>query len=339
MTRSTVVLPSIQSAYDWVDACAENLCISKGLASLILSSLCGYATWYEMAADVGNEPPTPTDESLSDQDRTERLTRFVEILTGQFGFDATAAVLFVSNMSPTSGDECTGECFPFSVFFHFAWDEDLEEEDDEDFILPEVFNDFADAMRLSSASLPHVWYNTLATLNWPVVDETFIERPGIGVPAFMVDDPKHGMIPVYVSSIVRSPADDTDGAAIATMAATKEAIVRSQGPRGYGLLFWKSPQTNNIAGEDYCYVGMLYSGAADQWDDMFLKFSCTSAAELIALHEATSPDFEPSLADKNQQLFWAITFALYEIESNHSSIEAIELRSPTGWMTAIMQRH
>lgn len=317
MSLPNIVLGTIEDAYEWVKVCSESLWVSKGIASLILTHLCGYETWYEMAADIGTVPPTAIDEAISDEALAERHERYVAILVDSFEFDIEAAVMFVSSFSPSSSVPVEQVLLPFTAAVHFEWDADEEDVFADDLLaqlaevagqsLPEEFDAFADALRLSGEINPHVWYNTLATLGWPVVDETFNESPDIGVPAFMVDDPKHGMTPIYVSSVVRSPADDADGAAIATMAATKEAIVRSQGQRGYGLLFWKYPQTNNVNGVDYCYVGMLYSGMADQWEDMFLRFDCTSAAELIALHEASSPDFSPALGDKDQQLFWGIT--------------------------------
>jgi hypothetical protein len=350
MNLPNIVLGTIEDAYAWVRVCSESLWVSKGIASLILTHLCGYETWYEMAADIGTQPPTPIDEAISDDALAERHERYVAILVDSFEFDIEAAVMFVSSLSPSSSVPVERVFLPFTAAVHFEWDEDEDEDEGiaEDLLahladaarqsFPEELDAFANALRLSGEINPHVWYNTLATLGWPVVDETFNESPDIGVPAFMVDDPKHGMTPIYVSSVVRSPADDADGAAIATMAATKAAIVRSQGLRGYGLLFWKYPQTNNVNGVDYCYVGMLYSGKADQWEDMFLKFGCTSAAELIALHEASSPDFSPALVDKDRQLFWGITLNLHEIESHETDIEVIEMRSPSNWMMAMMSR-
>ena len=325
------IIESPERANEWVDACVRSLNCPPAEAAAILAGICGFPSWDVMIHMIRSMPPSRYDEELNPKKLKIRHQIYIDVLTIDFAFDPHFGRYLIQHLSPSSKKQFR----PFSIDttnMHGPRDPDvlnlqdllhMSEQDEESLagtlklLLGEEcpdgvsLSDIEDIVRSMKPVHPWVWFNIFTSLGWDIPEDTYKDEPERYQPAFLINDPKYGMVPVYLSPICRTPYDHNDTAANTAMRESLSHFTsvsqRSQG--GFGksaLLLWGFPLAKQINGEDYCHLGMVLRDG--EWKEILWNEHVTSFSKLFEINATVGKidDGHPELVDKDRRFFSAI---------------------------------
>lgn len=260
------------------------------------SNLCGYRTWDLLMKAVNSTPPSECDENLSAEIVETRKAYYVQTLIGVFGMNPDFAEYVIDHANPSS----TAVPKRFSI----KRDEVYEPEGDSRLNLKEMFRaaglgserdinrvmnefaetvlgddmpeggfeNFAERLRISRPVDPSHWYNLLATMKWTIDESSYNEEYVYGEDSFTLVDRRGVDIPVYLTSLVRTPLDSTDAMANEVLKVCQEHCESEIGSDRC-ILFWGSPVMKEINGRWFAHFGMYL--ANDKWSEFLMNETTT----------------------------------------------------------------
>jgi hypothetical protein len=331
MNRDPFVMQSIARARRWVELCSEGMAISPEESAQILAGLCGFGSWDVMTYGIETLPPSIPDEHLAPEQYMERLVGQMEILVGQFDFDAPDIIELLRNLSPSSdrpfnqfeaevSDNPANvqmEMLRSHVFETYGLhdEEDRETEQVESFIPP------IDPIREGVAAVlgrdpGHMkWMGIFACLGWEC--EIRLEAPGIDEPSYLVHDSELGTVPVYVAPAVFPPRLDEGDPLFPVRRLIRTICVgdhaaSNEYTSSVALLLLQRPLVKEIEGLVYCHLGSAYLASEKKWINLLFNTACTSVSKLL--------DLNRQLTDIDQGAVW-----LADIDRELSNIATLFL--------------
>lgn len=345
------IAPSTKNARLWVDAVSKSLKLDKAETADIYARLCGFNNWDQVVQEIGRGSPSPTDEQVTKDVMQTRRAVYGEVLVDEFGMSRRFANYIIEKVSPSSSKKPSR----FSLDISGAYDEDPEnptigelfsdlgmdsgeslDKTMEAFMrevigdsLPDDFSfkNIAERMRISKPVDPGAWYDLLFTIGWDLIDESFRLGYVYGEESFVAI--KSGQrVPIYITSLVRTPYDTEDEMAESLMSLledyTEEVFDTDE-----AIVFWGQPLVKTIDGDYYAHFGMYYTDG--EWHE-FLINQHTTIDDLFKQHVTMeSIDSPPkSLSDEGLGLSVAAIKTINHIDQE-KEVSLQMLKSPSGW--------
>lgn len=346
------VAPSTKHARLWVDAVSKSLKMDKSTVAQMYARLCEFKSWDRAVEAIGRGEASFTDENISKDVMLTRRQLYAEVLIGEFGMNESMAEYIAEIASPSSAikprrfsidqaslfkpkdDQGTNLRDMFKAF-GMDTEEDINKGIEEYAranladSLPDDFNfdNFAERMRISKPLDPGAWYDLLDTMGWDLVDESFQSDYSYGEESFIAikDDQE---VPVFITSLSRTPYDVDDNMANEVMAIVEERVW-DEFDSEEAVLFWGQPTVKKIDGKDYTHFGMYYTEG--QWHEFLINRYTSITGLFRQHHEVESIDSPPeSLCDEGMALaIAAIEITNHLHESPRMSLRTLTTRS--GW--------
>lgn len=364
MGHEPFVLASVDRAQAWVDSCAKSLEVPPEKAASMLAGMCGFGSWDVMTYAIGSMPPSPRDEELAPNEYQERLAGQLRFLVRDHELDPAAAIHLLVALPPMSGRPFSGfdldapQAYKpehLLVLRNFAVECSLEFEEHAPGFFDSGINlqglSLADPVRadiaiaLSGRTVPEAWLYILEALGWQY-DFSEDDHPDLDEPSFTVFDPVLGDVPVYLSSIARSPVFDEEAEADRGQRVQRALCVGDftshwKDRSSVALLLHRWPVVRAVNDLVFCHLGSVYIENSNSWRDLLFTLGTSSLHELIELNAAAKdfPDQWPGLADTDENLSHLACICLsgldpFEVDES-PDIELLGVRLPigdTGWM-------
>lgn len=341
----------------WVNVVSSSLGIDKAEAAAMFANLCGFPSWEILMSNIGSIEPSQYDEHCSVDIVQTRLAFYVDVLVSVFGMHQDFAQYLVDHASPSSKtkpkkfsisrDQLYEPGDPSSVNFReMARMAGLDSEDKmheamEEFAkmalgddVPEdfSFDDFADRLRVSKPVEPSDYYNLATSLDWDTIEDTYNEEYVYGEESFWLTDDRGIDIPVYLTSLVRTPLDTSDDMANEVMSIVAEHSLQECGSNR-ALLFWGSPVMKQVSDCWFVHYGVYLKNG--EWREFLLNESTT--IEGLFKQNFEDIDCPDSIyEDKHRQLAIAFQKMLSGIEQG-KPIKAAEIGTLSGWNQLMLE--
>jgi hypothetical protein len=339
-------------AQHWVEICARSLNIQRSDAAIILATLCGFPTWDHMAACIGQERPTLPDEAVAESLCKARRARYVKTLSQVFSLKTKSGKSLIDHLSPSSGKPFTEVAIDAAELRisreqraselrdrhrNFDDDEDVFRELIEDTHNPDQLECEECNERLHGDTEPVAWLSVLRALGWQIPDDLIDIDAEIGEPAMIAVDEELGEIPIYLSSVNRSPHDDSDCPANYLMnLCMTEFDTGEYG--GTAFLLWAGPVCRKIRMKRYCSIGMMMFDG--EWTEFLINQDCTSPSITFTrnMGMASINEGKAELADEGNVLCHAIAYQLAgaDVDEDEDAWRLLMAKSPTGWNHALV---
>lgn len=345
METERFIFADCDRAQQWVEVCARSLNIPRSDAAIILATLCGFPTWDHMASCIGQERPTLPDEAIAEPLCKARRARYVEVLAQVFSMSTKSGKSLIEHLSPSSSKpfkeiaieaadlRISGEQRASELGDRYRHDEDddgpfrelLENLHNPDQLECEECN-----ARLHGDTSPLAWLSILTNLGWAIPDKYVDIEANLGEPTMIAVDDELGDIPIFLSSVNRSPHDDSDCPANFMMGLCKTEFDTGE----YGetaFLLWDGPVFRKIRRNYYCSIGMMMFDG--EWVEFLINRGCTSPNTTFIrnMGMASINEGNTDLIDEENTLCNAIAFQLAGAEAGDDSWRLLVAKSETGW--------
>lgn len=345
------IAPSTKQARLWVEAVSKSLKIEKGDAAAMYARLCDFNSWDQLVQAIGRGQPSQTDEQVTKDVMQTRRAFYSEVLVDEFGMSRRFANYIIEKVSPSSSKKPSRFSLDISgaydedpdtptlgdLFSDFGMDSDEEMDKAMEAFMRETmgdslpddfsFENIAERMRISKPIDPGAWYDLLYTIGWDLIDESFRSEYAYGEESFIaIKDGEE--IPVYITSLVRTPYDVEDEMANSLMSRL-ERYTEEEFDTDKAIVFWGQPLVKDIDGNSYAHFGMYWANG--QWHE-FLMNQHTTINELFNQHnDMDSIDSPPkSLCDEGMALSVGAIKIINHIDQE-KKISIRMMRSPSGW--------
>ncbi len=346
------IAPSTKQARLWVDAVSKSLNIEKSASADIYARLCEFNNWDQVVSAIGRNSPSPTDENVTKDVLETRRKYYCDVLVEEYGMNEALAEYMIGKVSPSSGQkpnrfsidtdtlykpEDKGDINLAEIFKSFGMDSEegmnkameefarsaLGDSVPDDF----SFDNFGERMRISKPLDPGAWYDLLMAIGWELIDESFRSDYVYGEESFIaIKDGRE--VPVFITSLVRTPYDVDDNMANQVMSVVEEYFLDEFGS-DEALLFWGQPSVKKIGEKHFTHFGMYYTEG--QWHEFLINKDTTIDGLFRQHNEMESIDEPPeSFYDVDLALAVAAIKITNHIEQD-KRISLSTLGTKSGW--------
>lgn len=341
----------------WVDALASSIDVSKSESAAIYANLCGYKSWDGLVSVIGIHAPSKVDEDINREEVLLRKDFYMNVLVGTHAISPYHAARIIDQLSPSS------KRLPKKFAFESSSMHDAPSDDVISLFPPNFnFDDLNDGLvetmkelgvnlnsppelgliepqekiRLSGHVDPGAYYDFFNSMNWSVIEQSFVEDYKLGNRSFEISA-STGNVPVYLTTLTQSPLDTQDDTAEKIKSLVlQDALSRESSPTI--ILMWGKFTNKEINGHSFSCPGCLYHSGV--WREFLISTKMIGVQDVI---DSTSkgidfnnPDIELS-DDGNDSLylFLAITNGLDDLqELNNYRIQ--KAGSSSGWYVTML---